>query len=317
MTAPVSETAASATEVNPMMQRDIGKDPQLQARMFITLLLLGLVYGGFIFFGLLQLGAAIPVILAFAVVIVGIQFMLSGRMVLLSMRAKVVSAEQEPKLHAMVERLAEVAGVPKPKVAISDTQVPSAFAAGRSAKSAVIAVTTGLKQLLNDKETETVLAHEMSHIKHRDVIVMTYASFFAVVASTLMSLLFWMGLFGAFSGRGGRGDAADAIMMAYVLTIVVWLVSQFLLAALSRYREFSADRGAAILTGRPMDLAAALTRISATLPRVPKNDLRKAEGLNAFFTLPAVGDSVVNLFSTHPKVATRIERLRELEAAMG
>ncbi len=287
-----------------MMQKDIGKDPQLQARMFIALLLLGLVYGGFIF-GLLQLGAGISVILVFAFVIVGIQFMLSDRMVLLSMRAKVVSAEQEPKLHAIVGRLAELASAPKPKVAIADTQIPNAFAAGRSAKSAVIAVTTGLKELLNDNEMEAVMAHEMSHIKHRDMVVMTYARFFAVVASALMSLLFSMGLFGGFSGRGGRNNAAGAIMMAYVLTIVVWLVSQLLLAALSQYREFSADRGAA------------LTRISGTLTHVPKNDLRKAEGLDAFFILPAVGDSVANLFSTHPKVPTRIERLRELEAAMG
>jgi heat shock protein HtpX len=299
-----------------MMRRDIGKDTQLQVRMIITLFLLGLVYGSFIY-ALFSLGAAVPVILVFAIVLVGVQFMLSNRMVLLSMRAKVVSAEEEPKLHDMVERLAWTASLPKPRIALSRMAVPNAFATGRSAKSATVAVTTGLQELLTDREMEAVLAHEISHIKHRDMEVMTYASFFAVVASTLMSMFFWMGLFGGFSGRGSRQGGGNIMMMAYMITIVVWLVSQLLLAALSRYREFAADRGAAILTGRPADLASALTRISGTIARVPKDDLRKAASMNAFFILPAIGGGLANLFATHPKVTKRIEQLRAIEAAMG
>ena len=298
-----------------MMQRDIGRDPQLQIRMMITLFLLGALYAGFIVV-LWRLGTGVPFIVGIAVVLVAVQFMLSDRMALAAMRAKVVTPEQEPKLHQMIGRLAEIAGVPKPKVAVANSQVPNAFATGRSRKSAAIAVTTGLQALLNDREMEAVLAHEMSHIKHRDVVVMTYASFFAVVASTLMSLFFWMGLFGGFSNRG-RSGGGNAMMIAYLVTIVVWILSQVLLAALSRYREYSADRGAAILTGRPADLAAALTRISGSIARVPKNDLRKVESMNAFFIFPAIGGGLARLFSTHPKMNKRIERLQAIQSAMG
>jgi heat shock protein HtpX len=298
-----------------MMQRDIGRDLQLQIRMMITLFLLGTLYAGFIVV-LWRLGTGVPFIVGIAVVLVAVQFMLSDRMALAAMRAKVVTPEQEPKLHQMIGQLAETAGVPKPKVAVANTQVPNAFATGRSVRSAAIAVTTGLQTLLNDREMEAVLAHEMSHIKHRDVVVMTYASFFAVVASTLMNLFFWMGLFGGFSSRRGNGGG-NAMMIAYIVTIVVWILSQLLLAALSRYREYSADRGAAILTGKPADLASALTRISGSIARVPKNDLRKAESMNAFFIFPAIGGGLAGLFSTHPKMTKRIEQLQAIQSAMG
>jgi heat shock protein HtpX len=298
-----------------MMQRNVGKDPQLQIRMMITIFLLGLLYAGFIL-TLWSLGAGIFFIVILAVVMVGIQFTFSGRMVLLSMHAKLVSAKEEPGLYKMVERLAFAAGVPKPRIAVSQMTIPNAFATGRSTKSAVVAVTQGLKDLLNDREMEAVLAHEISHIKHRDMIVMTYASFFAVVASTLMSLFFWMGLFGGFSRRG-RGGGGNAIIIAYVVTILVWLLSQLLLATLSRYREFSADRAAAQLTGRPADLISALTRINGTIHEVPKDDLRKAASMNAFFILPAMGGGISGLFSTHPKVTKRIERLQTMEANLG
>ena len=278
-----------------MMRREIGKDTQLQVRMFITMFLLGMVYVAFIV-ALWRLGAGVSVIVVLAVVMAAVQFFLSDRMVLLATSSKLVSREQEPELHEVIERLAQAAGVPKPKIGVSSMPVPNAFAAGRSAKTAIVVVTARLRELLSEQELEAVLAHEMSHIKHRDVVVMTYASFFSVVASTLMHMFFWMGLFGGFSSRRGHGGGTNVIMLAYVVTIVVWVLSQVLLAALSRYREFAADRGAAMLTGRPADLSAALTRISGSIRGIPQDDLRKAESMNAFYIMPAIGHSIASLF---------------------
>ena len=289
--------------------RRVGRDNQLRARMLFTMLLLGLVYGLFLWFLISVAGAG--VMLGFAVVLVLVQFFLSDKLVLTSMRAKVVTPEQAPELHATIDRLAMTAGIPKPKVAIADMSVPNAFATGRSQKHAAVAVTTGLLQILNERELEGVLAHEISHIASRDVQVMTYASFLSVVASTLMSFFFWMGLFGGF-GRS-RSSGGSYIMIAYIVTILVWVISQVLIAALSRYREYAADRGAAMLTNRPRDLANALQRISGSITGLPKNDLRRAESLNAFFIMPAIGDGFASLFSTHPPMARRIERLLELE----
>ncbi len=289
--------------------RSLRRDNQLRARMVFTMLLLGLVYGLFLWFLISVAGAG--VMLGVAVVLVLVQFFLSDKLVLTSMRAKVVTPEQAPELHATIDRLATKAGIPKPKVAIADMSVPNAFATGRSQKHAAVAVTTGLLQVLNERELEGVLAHEISHIASRDVQVMTYASFLSVVASTLMSFFFWMGLFGGF-GRS-RGSGGSYIMIAYIVTILVWVISQVLIAALSRYREYAADRGAAMLTNRPRDLANALQRISGSITGLPKNDLRRAESLNAFFIMPAIGDGFASLFSTHPPMARRIERLLELE----
>ncbi len=289
--------------------RRVGRDNQLRARMLFTMLLLGLVYGLFLWFLISVAGAG--VMLGFAVVLVLVQFFLSDKLVLTSMRAKVVTPEQAPELHATIDRLAMTAGIPKPKVAIADMSVPNAFATGRSQKHAAVAVTTGLLQILNERELEGVLAHEISHIASRDVQVMTYASFLSVVASTLMSFFFWMGLFGGF-GRS-RSSGGSYIMIAYIVTILVWVISQVLIAALSRYREYAADRGAAMLTNRPRDLANALQRISGSITGLPKNDLRRAESLNAFFIMPAIGDGFASLFSTHPPMARRIERLLDLE----
>ncbi len=298
-----------------MYQAQFGKDTQLTIRMTITILLLGLLYSAFILV-LLSLGTSVVFVLAFAVVLVVVQFFFSNRMVLLSMRAKVVSPEEQPKLHKMVERLALNGGIRKPRIAVSQMDVPNAFATGRSTSSATVAVTTGLMKLLTDREMEAVLAHELTHIKNKDVVVMTFASFFSVVASTLMMMFFWMGLFGGFGGRG-RGGGGGYIMMAYMVTLIVWLLSMLLVSALSRYREFSADRGAAIITGQPGDLISALTRIHGSIAKIPKNDLRRAEKMNAFFILPAVGDSLANLFSTHPAVTKRIERLQRMQQTMG
>ncbi len=295
-----------------MIQRDFGRDRQLTARMIITLLLLGALYGAFIAI-LFSLGTNIVVMLVIVGVLVLFQFWFSDRMVLMSMRAKLVSSEEAPKLHAMVERLVAVADIRKPKIAVSKLEVPNAFATGRTTSSATVAVTDGLLNLLNDRELEAVL----THIKNRDVVVMTIPSFFSVVASTLMTLFFWMGLFGGFGGRGRQGGGGAPIMIAYLVTIAVWIISLVLVRALSRYREFSADRGAAIITGAPQDLISALTRINGSVQRIPKQDLRKTESMNAFFILPAVGGSFASLFSTHPSLAKRIERLEAIQGVLG
>ena len=292
----------------------IRPDRQLQTRMLITMLLLGVVYGVFIVV-LWQIGAAFA--LVFVSVMVLVQFWMSDRMVLATMHAKVVTEAEEPALHAMVGRLAVQAGIPKPRVAVANLALPNAFAAGRSQKHTTVAVTQGLMDMLSDRELEGVLAHEISHVRSRDVQVMTYASFFAVVASSLMTFFFFMGLFGGFGGRRGNSSGGSYIMVAYLVTIIVWVVSQILVATLSRYREFAADRGAAALTGRPMDLASALERISGSVSKVPKQDLRKVETMNAFFIMPAVGDAVARIFSTHPSTMRRVEALRRLSQGLG
>ena len=293
--------------------RPLRRDNQLRARMLFTMLLLGLVYGLFLWFLVTVVGATF--MLTIAVVLVIVQFVMSDRLVLISMRAKVVTPEEAPKLHAIIDRLAMAARIPKPKVAISDMNVPNAFATGRSQKHAAVAVTTGLLTILSERELEGVLAHEMSHSASRDVQVMTYASFLSVVAATLMSLFFWSTLFGGMH-RSRDSGAGNYMMIAYIVTIIVWFVSQLLIAALSRYREYAADRGAAALTGRPRDLASALQRISGTMTGLPSNDLRRAESINAFFIMPAVSGGLASILSTHPPMARRVERLLELESTM-
>ena len=290
--------------------RRIPTDRSLQARMLLTMLLLGGVYALFLTI-LWNLGASAVLMLVLASLMVLFQFWFSDRMVLTLMRAKVVTPEEAPELHAMIDRLSAAAGIPKPRVAVSDMRVPNAFATGRSQRQAAVCVTVGLLNVLNERELEGVLAHEVSHIRTRDVQVMTYASFFAVVASTLMMFFFWMGLFGGFGGR--RGNEGNAALIALLVTVVVWLISQILIAALSRYREFSADRGAAFLTGRPQDLASALQRIDGAVNRIPKDDLRRVESMSAFFVMPAISGGLAALFSTHPATERRIAQLRELE----
>lgn len=285
----------------------IPPDRSLQVRMAFTMLMLGLVYAIFLFVLMNILAGAIWTI-AIVGAIVLFQFWLSDRMVLMSLGARIVKREEAPELYDRIERLAQAAAIPMPRVAVANSPMPNAFATGRSQRSATVAVTTGLINLLDDRELEGVLAHEVSHIRTRDVQVMTYASFFAVIASTLMWVFFFSGMFGGFRNRQQNG----AILVALLVTAIVWFLSQLLLAALSRYREYSADRGAAYLTGRPLDLAAALQRISGHARRVPTEDLRRAESMNAFFIIPAVGDGLAKLFSTHPNVEKRVAALQRL-----
>ncbi|MCI0440086.1 MAG: zinc metalloprotease HtpX [Chloroflexi bacterium] len=305
-----------------MRQRSYGRDLSLTMRMFFTMALLLLVY--VVFMGLLfWAGVPWPFLFVVAVVIAALQYFMSDKLVLATTRAKVVTPEQEPKLHATIERLAAMADMPKPKkIAVMETHVPNAFATGRNPKNSVVAVTRGLMSRLNDSEIEAVLGHELSHIKNRDVMVMTWASVIVIMAGYLLQMLFWMSLFGGFGGRGGgdrrdAGQAALVMMAVYVGTILIYFVSQLLILALSRYREYAADRGGAILTGAPLQLASALRKISDTVNRIPEKDLRQVEHASAFFIIPALkGNTIASLFSSHPPVEKRVERLQNMQRQM-
>lgn len=293
------------------------RDPELTFRMYFTILMLGLVYVAFL--GLLLWAGIDPIlILIIAIIMAAFQYFGSDKIVLMTTKAKVVTEQEEPKLHALIGRLANLADIPKPKkIAVMDTHVPNAFATGRNPKNAVVAVTKGLLDRLNEREVEAVLAHELAHVKNRDVMVLTWASVIVIMAGFLMQMLFWMSLFGGFGGgnrgRGGGGQAALIMMAVYVGTIIIYFLSQILIMALSRYREFAADREGAIITGEPMHLASALSKISSDIFRIPEKDLRQVEHANAFFIIPALkGGGMASLFSSHPPVEKRIERLRKM-----
>ena len=275
--------------------------------MLLTLFLLGLLYVALIG-ALLAAGTG----LIFMVLIIGglsfAQLFFSDRLALAAMGAKEVSPQEAPGLHAMIERLCIQADLPKPRIAVADTHVPNAFACGRSQKSATVCATTGIMSVLSPNELEGVMAHELSHVKHRDVLVMTIASFFASIAALILQFGFFF---------GGSDDDNPSFAIVLLVSFVVYIVSFFLMLALSRYREFAADRGAAIITGRPSALSSALVKISGAMERVPTQDLRQAERMNAFFIVPAsVKNSVANLFSTHPPMEQRIARLQKLETQL-
>jgi heat shock protein HtpX len=277
--------------------------------MLLTLFLLGLLYVAFV--GVLAAAGAGAVTM---VVVIGAltlaQLFLSDKLGLAAMGAKQVSPEEAPGLHAMIERLCIQADLPKPKIAVADTEVPNAFAMGRSKKSATVCATTGIMRTLTPAELEGVMAHELTHVKNRDVLVMTVASFFASVASMIMQ-------FSLFFGGGGDEDSGPSVAVILLVSFLVYIISFFLMLALSRYREFAADRGAAIITGRPSALSAALVKLSGAMERVPTRDLREAERMNAFFIVPAsVKGAVQTLFATHPPMEKRIARLQALEAQL-
>jgi heat shock protein HtpX len=288
------------------------RDRGLQARMLLTFVLLGalyVVFAGIIFAAGLGIGV---MVLFLAVLSLG-QLFLSDKLALAAMGAKVVSPAEAPGLHAMIERLCIQADLPKPKIAVAESHVPNAFAMGRSQKSAVVCATTAIIETLEPHELEGVMAHELTHVKNRDVMVMTIASFFASVASLITQFGFFFG------GWGGGDDDGDGPGFAVVLlaSFVVYIVSFFLLLALSRYREFSADRGAALITGRPSALASALLKLNGAMQRVPDQDLRQAERMNAFFIVPtSVKSSIHTLFLTHPPMEKRIEALQRMESQL-
>ena len=293
-------------------RRTLDRDPGLTARMTGTVFLLGLVYVVFI----VVLSAAFHMNIAFVLILAGVllvvQYWSSEKIALATAGAKVVSAQEAPELHAAIQRLCITADLPMPKVAVIQSDMPNAFATGRSPRHAAVAVTTGLMRRLEPRELEAVLAHELSHVKHRDVAVMTLASFFAMVAGMIVR-------FGFFFGGGGMYDednrnSGQAVMVAILVSMVVYAISFLLIRALSRYREFAADRGSAILTKSPSSLASALNKISGSMGRIPQRDLRMAEGLNQFFIVPAgVKNGLSNLFATHPTLEARLEQLRRLE----
>jgi heat shock protein HtpX len=289
--------------------------------MLLTTFLLGLLYVVFAAALLVLLKSAVlAVVLAGALLFV--QFWFSDRIALYAMGGRVVTREQAPELHAVVDRLCALADMPKPAVAIADVDVPNAFATGRSAKRAVLCATTGLLRRLDTEELEGVLSHELSHVAHRDVVVMTVASFLGVLAGLITRIGLYSGMYGGFGDlrRGRNGDSTALVFMAVVLvSAAVYLLSFLLTRALSRYREMSADRSGALLTGRPSALASALTKVSGSMARIPTRDLRSAEPFNAFFFAPAVapGFSLSSLFSTHPPLEQRLRRLAALSRELG
>jgi heat shock protein HtpX len=292
-----------------------GRDTGLQIRMTLTLFLLGLVYA--VLIGVLFASGLNGVtILIIAAALFGFQFFASDKLALHAMGAREVTPQQAPQLHAMIERLCVQANLPKPRVAVADTPMPNAFAVGRSPKTATVCATTGIMDLLSPAELEGVMAHELTHVQNRDVVVMTVASFFATVASYIVQFGFFFG--GGFGGGyNDNDDDGPSMAVVILVSVIVYAVSFLLLQALSRYREFAADRGSAIITGRPSALASALMRISGTMQRIPERDLRAVEGLSALYIFPASARrSVTNLFSTHPPLEKRIAALTRLEAQL-
>jgi heat shock protein HtpX len=294
--------------------KNFGRDPGLQARMLLTLFLLGLVYA--VLVGVLvAAGAGAVTIAVVAGALFLVQFFTSDKIALYSMGAREVSPAEAPQLHAIVERLCIQANLPKPHVAIANTAMPNAFAVGRSPKSATVCVTTGLLDLLSPSELEAVLAHELTHVQNRDVMVMTIASFFASVAAFIVQMGFWFG--GAF-GNDDNNDNGPGFIVVILVSAVVYMISFVLLQALSRYREFAADRGSAIITGRPSALISALMKIDGRMQLIPQRDLRAASGeLAAFYIFPPKAkQTVANLFSTHPTLEQRIAALQRFEAQL-
>ncbi len=298
-----------------MARNRYAPDRGLTARMGATMFLLGLLYV-LLMSVLVYAGMGLLFVLVIAGGMAWAQWYFSDRLALFSMGARTVTPDQAPQLHAIVDRLCVMADMPKPTVAIADTDMPNAFATGRTSHRAVVCVTTGLLRRLDAEELEAVLAHELSHVAHRDVLVMTVASFVGVLAGFLTRTWMWGGLT---HRRGNDGNGAVVFLMVIVVSIVVYAVSFVLIRMLSRYRELSADRSAALLTGRPAALGRALQRISGDMGAIPTRDLREKESMNAFFIAPAFGSSqsLATLFATHPPLEKRLEQLARISAQLG
>jgi heat shock protein HtpX len=289
---------------------NFGKDTGLQVRMVFTLFLLGLLY--VVFVGVLfAAGAAAGLIVAVAVVLLLVQLFASDKIAMATMGVKEVSPAEEPELHSIVERLCVQADLPKPRVCVMETSMPNAFAMGRTKKSTTVCATRGIIDMLTPGELEGVMAHELTHVINRDVAVMTLAGFFASLAALILQFAFFFG------GGYGNNEEEEDIFIVVLASAVVYAVSFLLMRALSRYREFAADRGGSVLTGRPSALASALIKISGTMERVPSQDLRSAEALSAFFIIPArKKKSLLNLFADHPPLEQRLAALERLESQL-
>jgi heat shock protein HtpX len=286
--------------------------------MILSFAILGLLY--IIFLSVLAyLGLGFVPITIIASVMILAQWYFSDKLVLWSSGAKLVTRDQFPELHDLVERIVARNNLPKPKIAVINMRMPNAFATGKGPKTSVVAVTTGLMDILDAEELEGVIAHELTHIRNRDVLVLTLASLFSTVAWYLMQFGFYGGLYSGGMGYGGnRNNSGGAMIIVIAVALLTWIISFLIIRAISRYREFSADRGSAQMTGKPIKLANALLKISGTMKNIPTRDLRQEEGLNAFFIVPALsGSTIGNLFSTHPPVQKRVQKLMDMEASMG
>jgi heat shock protein HtpX len=308
------------------ISRNIKPDRGLTYRMLMTGFFLVVLYGAVIGI-LIAVGLSFVFVLVIAFVLLFCQYWFSDKIAMYAMHAHEVTPEQAPELHGVVDRLCALADMKKPRVAIATTDVPNAFATGRSPKAAVVCVTTGLLRRLDEPEVEAVLSHEISHVAHRDVAVMTIASGLGVIAGLLTRVLFYSELFGGGGRDNQQGNAAFIELIVMLVSIVVYFVSFLLTMALSRYRELAADRSGALLIGRPSLLASALVKITGEMGKIPTKDLRAAEPFNAFFFTPAVangatqggggGFSFGNLFRTHPTLERRLAQLEQLEHQLG
>ena len=294
----------------PWQKRDAG----LTVRMIISFAVLSILY--IVFLSVLAyVGVGAIAIAVIAGILILAQWYFSDKIVLWSTGAKIVSRDQFPELHDLVERIVARNNLSKPRLAVINMRMPNAFATGKTPKSSIVAVTIGLMDQLDQEELEGVIAHELAHIKNRDVLVLTLASLFSMIAWYMMRFGMYGGMFGGHGRRDNQGGAA--MLLILLIAIVTWIASFLIIRAISRYREYVADRDGALITGKPSKLASALLKISGTMKRIPTRDLREVEGMNAFFIIPAIsGDALTNLFSTHPPVAQRVKKLMEMEAAM-
>jgi heat shock protein HtpX len=303
-----------------MKRKAYGRDAGLSARMLLTTFMLGALYVVFavVLFNVLNVGLA-PMLL----IVLGLaffQYFTSDRLALAASGAKIVDREQAPELHEMVERLCAMSDLPKPRIAIVDTDVPNAFATGRNPKHAAVAVTTGLWRRLEPREIEGVLAHELSHIANRDVLIMTVASFFAMLAAMLTRFGLYAGMFGGGYGnnRDNNNNSVPIWLIVMLVSMVVYVISWILIRTISRYREYAADRGSAIITGAPEYLMSALQKISSQMTTIPQRDLREVAGMNAFFIIPTtVKQATAELFMDHPPLEKRLARLADIAREMG
>ena len=302
-----------------MERRNFGRDRGLSLRMVFTSFLLGLLYVVFavVLFSVFNFG-----LVAMLVIVIGLavfQYFSSAKIALAASGAKIVTAEQAPELHAMVERLCAMADLPKPQIAVVDTDVPNAFATGRNPKHAAIAVTTGLWRRLEPQEIEGVLAHELSHVANRDVLVMTVASFFAMLAAMLTRFGLYAGMFGGFGGgRSNDNNSTPVWLIVFLVSVIVYAISWVLIRTISRYREYAADRGSAIITGAPEHLMSALQKISSGITQIPQQDLREVQGMNAFFIIPTNWKTQMSEWMMdHPPLEKRLAALSEIAREMG
>ncbi|TLX81861.1 MAG: zinc metalloprotease HtpX [Thaumarchaeota archaeon] len=289
-------------------------DIQLTLRMTLSFAVLAIIYLAFLSFISFYFGLGILPMVIIAGLMIGAQWYFSDKIVLWSTRTKLVTKEEYPILHQIVESLAKKTNLPKPRIGVVNMDVPNSFATGKGPKSSVVVVTTGLMKILEKDELEGVLSHELTHIKHRDVTVITLASLFSTIAWFIMQSSMFSSMWGGY-GYGGRQQQGGGIFLVLIVAAIVWFLSFLIIRAISRYREFAADRGGAYMTGQPMFLSRALMKISGEVKVAPKPELKRIEGMNAFFIIPAIsGETIARFFATHPPIDERVRRLMEIEA---